>query len=131
MLSEVHDFLAAWRPFYLATIDAGVPRVRPLGLVMLHEGKIWLGMGEHKNVYKQIQANPAVEIAATDKDGRWIRITGRLVFDKRPELFDKALEVMPHLKEIYPNGGMGVGSLEDATAVINEPGGQTVKTIKL
>ena len=74
MSKDVFDFLAANRPFYVATIDGGVPRVRPMGLVLWHEGSVWLGMGDHKSVYKQIVANPQVEVVATNSDMQWIRV---------------------------------------------------------
>jgi uncharacterized pyridoxamine 5'-phosphate oxidase family protein len=133
MSKEVYDFLAANRPFYLATVDAGVPKVRPMGFVMWHEGRVWLGMGDHKNVYRQIAADPKVEIAAANPDGAWLRVSGELVFDGRPELFDLALEAMPMLKSIYGPGGprMAIGRIERGKAMFNDMAGNTVKTVEL
>ena len=81
MSKEVYDFLAAHRPFYMATVDADTPRVRPMGFIMEHECKIWFGMGTHKNVYKQLRANPKVEIVTTGgPDSDWVRLSGEAVF---------------------------------------------------
>ncbi|MDR1297090.1 MAG: pyridoxamine 5'-phosphate oxidase family protein [Deltaproteobacteria bacterium] len=133
MSKEVLDFLAGHRPFYMATVDGPVPKVRPMGFVMLFEGKIWFGMGTHKNVYRQLRANPKVEIVTTDSDSNWVRVSGEAVFDERPELFQEALRVMPQLRDIYPEGGpkMGVFHLAKGVAVFNNQGGQQTKTVEL
>jgi uncharacterized pyridoxamine 5'-phosphate oxidase family protein len=135
MTKEVLDFLNANRPFYMATVEeGGIPRVRPMGFVMEHEGKLWFGMGTHKNVYKQLKANPKVEITTTASPSNdWLRISAEAVFDTRPELFKAALEVMPHLREIYPEGGptMGICKLEKGEAIFANIKGVPYKTVKL
>jgi uncharacterized pyridoxamine 5'-phosphate oxidase family protein len=133
MSKEVFDFLAAYRPFYLATVEGAAPKVRPMGFVMWHEDKVWLGMGDHKNVYKQIKASPKIEVVATNPDGQWIRVSGSLQFDDRPELFQKAVEAMPMLKDIYAPGGpkMATGFIKDGQAEFKDMAGNTTKTVKL
>jgi uncharacterized pyridoxamine 5'-phosphate oxidase family protein len=102
-----------------------------MGFIMEHEGKIWFGMGTHKNVYRQLQANPKVEIATTGPDSNWLRLSGEAVFDPRPELFQAALAAMPQLKDIYPEGGpkMGIFHLNKGKAVFMNIAGQPSKTI--
>jgi uncharacterized pyridoxamine 5'-phosphate oxidase family protein len=133
MSSEVYDFLAANRPFYMATVDGATPKVRPMGFIMEFEGKIWFGMGTHKNVYKQLQANPKVEITTTNSESNWIRVSGEAVFDPRPELFAAAMAAMPQLKDIYPEGGpkMGIFSLAKGQAQFVNIAGQVAKTAAL
>jgi uncharacterized pyridoxamine 5'-phosphate oxidase family protein len=118
MSLEVYEFLSAHRPFYLATVDGDAPKLRPMGFLMHHEGKIWLGMGDHKNVYKQILANPKIEVVAVQPEVQWLRVSAKLVFDPRPELVAKALDVMPQLKALYVEGGprMAVGYLTEGEA---------------
>ena len=59
-------------------------------------------IGEHKEVYRQLRANPLCEIGGMVKKGQWIRITGRAVFDEETIYADKYLEeVSPGLKNIY------------------------------
>ncbi|MDR0620962.1 MAG: pyridoxamine 5'-phosphate oxidase family protein [Deltaproteobacteria bacterium] len=134
MSKEVFEFLSAHRPFYMATVEGSAPRVRPMGFIMEHGGKIWFGMGTHKNVYKQLVANPKVEIVATGgPDSDWVRLSGEAVFDPRPELFQAALAAMPHLKDIYPEGGptMGLFSLAKGKAVFMTLRGQPSKEVDL
>lgn len=41
-----------------------VEECRPFVFHLLHEGKIYLGLGTFKDAYKQIVANPNIEICA-------------------------------------------------------------------
>jgi uncharacterized pyridoxamine 5'-phosphate oxidase family protein len=70
---------------------------------MEHKGKLYFGMGTHKDVWKQTLANSQVEICALkpNPDQDWVRIYGKAVVDSDPETLSKALEKMPHLKTIY------------------------------
>ena len=72
-----------------------------------------------EDIYKQMTANPRVEIAACKKDGHWLRYTGKAVFetdDKYAQMMIKAAG----LEEIY-NDKTGYKlmtfHLEDAEAV--------------
>ena len=65
------------------------------------EGKEMFGVGDFKDVYKQLVANPKVEIVACKPDGHWMRYTGKAVFDTDPKYEAAGLEVMPNLKDIY------------------------------
>ena len=56
--------------------------------------------GKSKDVYKQIIANPNVEICAF-KDNEWIRISGELVADDRIEAKKDMLDKNPSLRGMY------------------------------
>ncbi|MBR3446844.1 MAG: pyridoxamine 5'-phosphate oxidase family protein [Oscillospiraceae bacterium] len=99
-MKEVYDFLKAADTYYLATMDGDQPRVRPFGTVDLFEDKIYILTGKSKNVSKQIQINPKVEITAF-KDGNWIRITCELVRDERIAAKQHMLDAYPHLAFMY------------------------------
>ena len=99
-MEEVWKFLKDCGTYYLATIDGDQPRVRPFGTAEIFEGKLYIQTGKKKDVSKQIQANPKVEICAF-KDGKWIRITGKLVRDDRYEAKVDMLEKNPGLKGMY------------------------------
>ena len=100
------------------SVDGTQPKLRPLGLHFELNGKICFGVGKFKDVYKQLQANPQVEIVACKQNAHWLRYTGTAVFDNEPEYTEKAFETMPELRELYPDPSiMGVFHLENATAV--------------
>ncbi|MBE6017751.1 MAG: pyridoxamine 5'-phosphate oxidase [Lachnospiraceae bacterium] len=119
-MSKINDFLNETGTFFLATCDGDQPKVRPLGLHMEMDGKVLFGIGDFKDVYKQLIANPKVEIAACRKDGHWLRYTGKAVFETDPKYAEAALEASPGLKNIYnetTGNKMMIFHLEDATAV--------------
>ena len=120
MMSKVNDFLSEAGVFFLASADGDQPKVRPLGLHVEVDGKVVFGIGEFKDVYKQLAANPKTEIVAAKPDGHWLRYTGRVVFETDPKYAQAALDAMPDLKNIYnetTGKKMMMFHLEDATAV--------------
>ena len=101
---KVHKFLDEAKVFYLSTIDGDRPRCRPLGLHSLKDGKEYFGVGQFKEVYKQLEKNPNCELVALVK-GEWIRINGKAVFEKDFVLAEQILEENKHLKEMYEKNG--------------------------
>lgn len=119
-MKRVLEFLRNNPVFYLATVDGDRPRVRPLGFHMEFQGRLYLGVGTHKNVYRQLRDNPKIEICTTGGMGEWMRITATAVLEQRPEVVDHAFESMPSLREIYNDKtGYVIGTfyLKDAEAV--------------
>ncbi len=57
-MSKVNEFLSETGVFFMATVDGNQPKLRPLGAHMEVDGKIIFGVGDFKNVYKQMVANP-------------------------------------------------------------------------
>ena len=99
-MNEVYEFLNKCGTYYLATMDGDQPRVRPFGTIDLYEGKLYIQTGKVKNVSKQIEANPKVELCAFNGQ-EWIRIAGTLVRDERIEVKEHMLNKYPHLKNMY------------------------------
>ncbi|TCL54661.1 putative pyridoxamine 5'-phosphate oxidase family protein [Hydrogenispora ethanolica] len=100
-MKEVLQFLTDNPIFYLATVDGGVPKVRPFGFAMEWEGKLYLATNNQKDVYKQLRANPRLEISTTSKTGEWLRLKGKAVFKTSRESKEAALNAMPTLKKMY------------------------------
>ena len=99
-MEEVFEFLKKCDTYYLATIDGDKPRVRPFGTVNIFEGHLYVQTGKSKDVFKQIEKNNNVEICGV-KDGRWIRVCGKLLVDDRVEAKESMLEAYPNLKAMY------------------------------
>ena len=119
-MSKVNDFLTEAGVFFLATADGDQPKLRPLGAHLEMDDKVIFGVGDFKNVYKQLVANPKVEIAACKPDGHWLRYTGKAVFEEDPKYAEAMLDMMPDLRNIYneeTGNKMMTFHLEDATAV--------------
>ncbi len=99
-MEEVFEFLKKCGTFYIATEDGDKPRVRPFGVVNIFEGKLYIQTGKVKNVSKQMQINPNVEICGF-MDGKWVRLEGKVVRDDRIEAKASMLDANPSLKSMY------------------------------
>ncbi len=119
-MQEVYDFLKKCGTYYLATVEGDQPRVRPFGTVELFEGRLYIQTGKSKEVSKQIQANPRVEICAF-AEGRWLRVAGKLVRDDRVEAKRHMLDAYPSLKSMYSaeDDNTEVLYFEEATATFS------------
>jgi uncharacterized pyridoxamine 5'-phosphate oxidase family protein len=100
-MSKINDYLNETKIFFLATADGDQPKVRPLGAHLEMDGKVMFGVGDFKDVYKQMLINPNVEIVSCKKDGHWLRYTGTAVFESDEKYADAMLEAVPNLRNIY------------------------------
>ena len=124
-MSKVNDILDQAGFFYLATTDGMQPKIRPIGAHLEKDGKIYFGIGSHKNVYRQMLSNPLVEIVAFDK-GKWLRYTGKAVFVEDPEIAETFLNRSPYLRNVYneqTGNQMKVFYLENPTALLMDGAG--------
>lgn len=99
-MKEVQEFLKECGVYYLSTIDGDKPKVRPFGTAEIFEDKLYIQTGKAKDVYKQIEKNNNVEICAF-KDGRWLRVSGKLISDERVEAKKDMLDKNPDLRAMY------------------------------
>ena len=99
-MKEVQEFLKECGVYYLATVDGNKPKARPFGTAEIFEDHLYIQTGKNKNVFKQIEKNPNVELCAF-KDGRWIRVSGELIADDRVEAKKDMLDKNPNLRGMY------------------------------
>jgi len=81
--------------FYLATNDGDQPKVRPFGAVADIDEKLYICTSNDKECFRQMLANPKVEIAGMLDDERWIRVCGTVKVDSRVEAKEKFLKQHP------------------------------------
>lgn len=119
-MQSVYEFIKQCGTYYLATVDGDQPRVRPFGTINIFDGKLYIQTGKSKDVSKQIQANPKVEISCF-ADGKWLRVAGKLVRDERREAKASMLDAYPHLRGMYSEDDDNTEVLyfEDATAIFS------------
>lgn len=99
-MNEAFEFLKKCGTFYIATEEGNQPRVRPFGAINIFENKLYIQTGKSKNVSKQMQINPNVEICGFI-DGKWLRLEGKVVRDDRIEAKMSMLDANPMLKNMY------------------------------
>ena len=117
-MKEVQEFLKDCGVYYLATVEEDQPRVRPFGTAEIFEDHLYIQTGKKKDVFKQIEANPKVELCAF-KDGKWIRVSGKLVLDDRVEAKKDMLDKNPNLRSMY-------NELDENTTVLYFESGEAV-----
>ena len=123
-MQEVYDFLKKCGTYYLATVEGDQPRVRPFGTIDIFENKLYIQTGKVKEVSKQIQKNPKVELCAFG-EGTWVRLAGTLVRDDRVEAKQHMLDAYPNLQAMYSaaDDNTEVLYFKNATATFSSFGG--------
>ena len=118
-MKETLEFLKKAGTFYLATVEGDQPHVRPFGAVCEFEGKLYIVTNNTKDVYKQMAANPKIEISGM-AGGKWIRLKAETVRDDRFEARKAMLDENPSLRNMYSedDGKVEVLYLQNATATI-------------
>ena len=131
-MNEVLDFLKECGVYFISTVDGDQPRVRPFGSYVEYDGRICYCTSNQKPIYAQLKANPNVEISASTKDARWIRLSGKAVFCTTRDAKARVLEEMPTLRSLYSEDDdkLEVFYLDDAVATICAFGGEN-RTIRL
>lgn len=130
-MESVYNFLKETNTYFLATMDGDQPRVRPFGTIDLFEGKLYIQTGKSKDVYKQIEANPKVEICACSGLD-WLRVAATLVPDDRVEAKKHMLDNYPNLRNMYDENDDEtiVLYLKDAKATFASLAGKPLNTVE-
>lgn len=101
---------------YLATVEGDKPCVRAIAIVRAGEDGIIIETGAFKDVYKQMMANPNVELCFFNaKDGIQIRVSGAVEQVEDIEFKREIVAQRPFLKQRVEEGGyeaMGVFRLK-------------------
>lgn len=80
-MNEVTQFLQANPVQYLATVGRdGRPKNRPFMFCFEQEGRLWFCTNNQKDVYRDLQQNPWVEVTVSSSEFVWLRLSGKAVF---------------------------------------------------
>ncbi|MBQ9252298.1 MAG: pyridoxamine 5'-phosphate oxidase family protein [Clostridia bacterium] len=107
-IEKISNFLTEAKVFHVLTTDGDQPKGRPFGMHVVVNDRIYFGCGTFKNVYKQLTANPKVEILAL-KGGEFLRYDGIATVDKSEEVLAKIRETAPQIMEMYDKNGWEMG----------------------
>ena len=119
-MKEVEKFLDECGTYFLATVDSSnKPKVRPFGTINVYNEHLYIQTGKNKDVFKQIENNSDVEISAFS-NGKWIRLSGKLVLDDSVDAKKSMLDKYPNLRGMYDENDDNTAVLyfESAKAVI-------------
>lgn len=81
-MQKVVEFLQKNPVQYLATVGRdGKAKCRPFMFCFEQDGKLWFCTNNTKDVYKDMLANPEVEVSVSSPEYAWIRLHGKAVFE--------------------------------------------------
>ena len=118
-MEQIETYLDEAKTFVLATSCDGQPKMRILGFKCLLDGKIYFAVGDFKDVYKQLKANPKCAILA-DLNMGFMRWEGKAVFSDDARLEGIALAIMPDVVKMYKEMGWKLAffTIEDGCAEV-------------
>lgn len=129
-MEEVVKFLEANPVQYLATVGRdGKAKCRPFMFCCERGGKLWFCTNNQKDVYKDLQANPYLEVSVSSPEFAWIRLNGKAVFENNMAVKEICMN-NPIVKSQYQtadNPIFEVFYLENAKAVIADFSGDPPK----
>lgn len=133
-MNEVVKFLQENPVQYLATIGRdGKAKCRPFMFCFEQDGKLWFCTNNTKDVYKDIQQNPNIEVSVSSPAYAWIRLNGKAVFENNMAVKEGCMN-NPIVKGQYQtaeNPIFEVFYLEGAKAVIADFSGNPPKEYTL
>lgn len=99
---NAYDFIKDIYPFYLLTVNNGLPQGRPFGAIYFENNKYFIATGTDGNVFNQIIQNPNVQIVALKQNTRnWIRISGKANLETDLSIKQNMLNACPVLTKHY------------------------------
>lgn len=120
-MNDVVKFLEENPVLYLATVGCdGKPKCRPFRFFMEQDNKLWFCTNNNKDVYKDIKANPYIEMSVSSPAYSWIRLCGKAVFENNITVKEGCM-ANPLVKKQYKSADnpiFEVFYIADAKAVI-------------
>lgn len=133
-MNKVVKFLQENPVQYLATVGRdGKAKCRPFMFCFERSGRLWFCTNSTKNVYKDMQNNPHVEISVSSPAYAWIRRSGKTVFENDRAVKEDGMN-NPIVKGQYGSADNPIFEafyLEDAKAVIADFSGNPPKAYAL
>ncbi|MBP3911798.1 MAG: pyridoxamine 5'-phosphate oxidase family protein [Niameybacter sp.] len=134
-MNEVIQFLNENPVQYFATVGLdGRPKVRPFQFMLEQDGKLYFCTNNTKEVYKEMQNTPYVEIVTSSSTFAWMRLSGKVTFSNDLEIKKVIIEASPLVKSLYQtaeNPIFEIFYLDEANAVIADFSGNPPKTYVL
>lgn len=134
-MNEVVKFLEENPVQYFSTVGLdNKPKVRPFQFMLEDGGKLYFCTSNEKDVFKQIENNPYVEVCVSSPKFEWMRLNGKVSFSNDIAIKEKVLNSSPLVKSLYKtadNPIFEIFYLDDANAVIADFSGNAPKEFNL
>lgn len=129
-MNEILNILKENQVQYFATVGRdGKAKVRPFSFCFEMEGKLWFGTNNTKEVYKDLEQNPFVELAVVTSDMITLRLSGKVIFEDNRKVKEEMMNI-PVIKMQYKtaeNPILQCFYLHDIHAIISDMTGNPPK----
>ena len=99
-MEKVFDFLSKHKDVAFATVEQNKPKIRVFQIMKQEGNTLYFATSPHKEVYRQLQENPNIELLAMDGNIS-VRVTGRAMFDVPDGLAREIYADNPVLPRLY------------------------------
>lgn len=99
-MKEAFDFLSKHKDVAFATVEQDKPKIRVFQIMKQEGHTLYFATSPHKEVYRQLQENPNIELLAMDGNIS-VRVTGRAMFDVPDGLAREIYADNPVLPRLY------------------------------
>ncbi len=99
-MEKVFDFLSKHKDVSFATVEQNKPKIRVFQIMKQEGHTLYFATSPHKEVYRQLQENPNIELLAMDGNIS-VRVAGRAMFDVPDGLAREIYADNPVLPRLY------------------------------
>ncbi len=121
-IKDILEFANKYPACFLATVDGERPKVRGFLMWLADESGFYFHTGSMKRVYKQIIANPKIEVCFYSPEatagGKMLRVSGEVEIVNDMGMKEKLVEQRPFLKAISAQNS------EDSLVLFRIPHGE-------
>ncbi len=133
-MEKLLDFLSNNPVQHLSTVGLdGKPKCRPFQFMTQSGGKLWFCTSNKKEVYRELEANSALELSVCSAEGAWCRISGVARFENNIAVKEFCMAI-PLIRSIYQsieNPDFEVFCIEKGRAVIADFSGNPPQIFEL
>jgi uncharacterized pyridoxamine 5'-phosphate oxidase family protein len=116
-MKTIANFLAESKVYYLATNGECTPDVRPMGIAIPHNEKLYFIAAKSMNVHNQLQNDGKVSISAHNGE-KFLRLYGTAILDDSEDTVNTFLKMDEKIANMFPSEVMAPYYLSDVTASI-------------
>ncbi|PAB57128.1 pyridoxamine 5'-phosphate oxidase family protein [Anaeromicrobium sediminis] len=122
-INVVAQFIQESKVFYLATNGKNGPDVRPMGIVIPYNERLYFILAKPMNLNQQLQEDGKVSISTFNGE-KMLRLYGTAVLDDSDETKDAFIDMNEQIAQMFPKEIIAPYFLKDVKASIGAMGGQ-------
>ena len=122
-INVVAGFMQESKVFYLATNGENGPDVRPMGIAIPFNEKLYFVLAKPMNLNNQLQSDSSVSISAYNGE-KILRLYANAILDDSDETKDAFIGMDERIAQMFPKEIIAPYYLENVKATIGPMGGE-------